>query len=252
MPADAVTPTPADAPVTRSAGARRAVVILPITGLLLAAVSSALCLSVAGPQHGVVFGACASVVILTPGLIAGTDRSLAKSLFVAAAVSIGALVGPTLAFAGGELNTRTFLPACLVVAALTLAAAGLVLLLAAVRVPPAVAAWVTILLLLTWLSWPIWLSPWLAGREWLVDVLSPAHPLLALDAALTRENAGPWIQRPLMYSRLTVLGQHVFPRPPEHAGWAALLHMAIALPGGLLAWRRQCRNSRQASAPRED
>lgn len=220
----------------------------PAAGLALAAFASVICLRLAGPVHGVLFGGCAAVVLLVPSL-AATRRSALHGLAVAIATSVGAMVGPTLAFAAGDLNGPTFLPAVVVVATLSAAAAGLTLLLLAARLGGSAAAWGVTVVLLLWLGWPVWLSRAIAGREDVVGWLSPAHPLLTLDAALVRQGVAPWAEHRLMYTRLTVLGQHVFPRPPTGATAAVLLHLAVAVPGFALAARRRWHPGRVTPSP---
>jgi hypothetical protein len=160
---------------------------LAAAGLVLAASGSLACLATAGPLHGVLFGACGVAALLTPSLAAaaaGGQRGGRIAAWAVAGVATGAVVGPAAALLGGGLNARLFV-ACLGAAApLAFALAGLTAVLAAVRVAPAVAAALVTLLALAWLGWPVWLSPWLAGNEPLVSWLSPAHPLLAIDAAV--------------------------------------------------------------------
>jgi hypothetical protein len=216
-------------------------------GLALASGASLLCLRYAGPLQGVLFGACGTAVLLTPTLVAA-GRSAATAAAVWIAASVGALAGPAMAFAGGDLNNPTFLAGLAVVPALAAAAAGLTLLFLSARVSPAVAGWLVTLLLLAWLGWPVWLSPWLPGREGWVDWLSPAHPLLTIDAALVRAGVAPWSEHRLMYDKLTVLGQHVFPRPPAGVGAAVWVHLVLAVPGFALVALGKVKRGRRRSS----
>ena len=92
------------------------------------------------------------------------------------------------------------------------------------------------MLALAWLSWPVWLSPWIAGRDRLVAWLVAAHPLFALDGAL-RHLGPPWTEHHWMYTRLTVLNQDVFYSLPGGVGRAVVLCAGIAL-ACLLPYRR--------------
>jgi hypothetical protein len=93
---------------------------------------------------------------------------------------------------------------------------------------PTLAAAVVVLVALGWLGWPIWLSPWLAGEDALVAWLAPAHPLLALDAVHGGAEA-PWVQRRLMYNRLSVLNQDVVYAPPHGILASIFAHGAAAV-----------------------
>ncbi len=96
------------------------------------------------------------------------------------------------------------------------------------------AAAVGVVLALLWLSWPVWLSPWLNGArgEMLVGWLVPPHPLMAVNAAV-QDRLGVWSQQTLAY-HLTNLGQHVAYSLPTGVGVAVMAHGAAAVM--LLGW----------------
>lgn len=215
-------PRPTDAGAPRGRWA-------PVAGVALAAAGSTACLQAAGPVHGVLFGACGVAALLTPTLAAANGRVWPGAVLAAVGVTAGTVAGPLLAVLGGELTGHLFVGCVAVAGTLTLALAGLAAALTLARVTPTVAAAGVTLLALAWLGWPVWLSPWLAGNDGLVSWLSPAHPLLALDAAVVRSGGVPWAEHRLMYARLTVLGQHVFPRPPAGVGPAAAWHGAVGV-----------------------
>lgn len=202
--------------------------VSPLGGLVLSSAASVVCLLVAGPLHGVLFGACVAGVLLTPALVSAELR-WHSALLTTVAIAIGCAVGPLVALLQGELNGRLFSTLVAVTAPLVLALGGLTALLVGLRVVPAIAVTLLTVIALAWLGWPVWLSPWLAGNESLVSLLSPAHPLLVIDAAIVREGGTPWMEHRLMYAKLTVLGQHVFPRPPQGVGAAVLFHGAVGL-----------------------
>jgi hypothetical protein len=216
--------------------------MLPVAGVLLASASSILCLQSAGALHGVLFGGCIAVVLLTPGLIAGASRGILLPGATVIAIAGGAMVGVVLAQSRGQLNTRLMLSAAAVIPSLAIGAAGLTLLIARIGIHPSAAAWIVIVLLLAWLSWPIWMSPWIADHQsWLPALTSP-HPLLSLDAALMRDGIKQWIEAPsLMYGPpgLTSLGQDVFYAPPASVWPGVALHVGVGVPGlALAAWKR--------------
>lgn len=200
--------------------------VAPLAALALSGSASVIALVAAGPLQGALFGSCIVTVLLTPLLVSSETR-WPMALLVTVSLAVGCLLGPIAAVLQGELNGRLLSVLAAVAAPLVLALAGVTFLLNRLRLPGGLAAALISLIALAWLSWPIWLSPWLAGNEALVSQLSPAHPLLTIDAAITREGGVPWSEHRLMYSKLTVLGQHVFPRPPIGVGAAALLHGAI-------------------------
>ncbi|MDB5296168.1 MAG: hypothetical protein JWO31_2151, partial [Phycisphaerales bacterium] len=149
-------------------------------------------------------------------------------------------------------DARLLPAAAAVVGPLALALAGLAAALRACRASPAVAGAVVTLLALAWLGWPVWLSPWLvrpplADYDGLAGRLSVAHPLLALDAAVTRLGGNPWVEHRLMYNKLTVLGQHVLARPPAGVTASAAWHAGVGVAGlgiaGLVGRRRERRPS---------
>jgi hypothetical protein len=123
---------------------------------------------------------------------------------------------------------------------------GVAALLKRAGIPSVGASAITVLLAVAWLAWPIWLSPWIAGRETLVAWLVWPHPLFALDGAL-RHLGPPWTERHQMYTRLTVLNQDVFYALPRGIMGAVLVHAGIAL-AALLPCRRVISRSAQKAA----
>jgi hypothetical protein len=188
--------------------------------------------------------------MLTPSLIAGSGRGIVWPISTTFSIAIGAMVGVILALSRGQLNTRLFLNAAAVIPALTIGAAGITLLLVRLRANPSTAAWTVTVLLLAWLSWPVWMSPWISDHQSWLPALTMPHPLLSLDAALMRDGIKQWIEPPgLMYGppALTALGSDVFYAPPPSVWPAVGLHLAAAAPGFVLAgWKRR---DRVASSP---
>jgi hypothetical protein len=168
--------------------------------------------------------AAAGLVLLT--------RALASRAWplVATAVVVGTATGVAVA-AAADGPAGSGAAAGTAVAAGVAAAGAAAALLVAVRASPSVAGWLVTVGLLAWLAWPVWLSPWLAGRDAAVHRLSAAHPLLAVDAALTRQGLPPWTEHRLMYGRLTVLQQHVAASPPPDVVATVLLHLGAAAAG---------------------
>jgi hypothetical protein len=93
------------------------------------------------------------------------------------------------------------------------------------------AAGLTAVLGFAWLSWPIWLCPWLDGphAQTIVNALAIAHPLLALNRVvfdLYRE----WDRYPLMY-QITILNQDVLYEIPATIGYSCAAHVALGTLG---------------------
>lgn len=178
------------------------------------------------------------VALLTPPLVVmHPDR--ARQLVAASAVVDGVAVAWLFAVADPAVTLLDFIRAYLLLAAWGAALWGLADVLRRAGLPSVFASALVVTLALLWLAWPIWLSPWLAGRETLVAWLVAPHPLFALDGAL--RHLGPaWTERRLMYTRLTVLNQDVFYSLPTGVARATLFHAGVAL-ACLLPCRRLLR-----------
>lgn len=200
----------------------------PAAALVLSGTVSMICLLSAGPLHGALFGATLVAALLTPVLAAG-DCDWRSLLLVIAGVVVGANAGPSVAMLQGELNGRLFSTFFAVLATFVLALAGVTALLIRCQVPAAIAGAIVVVSALAWLAWPIWLSHWLPGNDSLVAILSPAHPLLTIDGAISREGGVTWLEHRIMYAKLTVLGQHVFTRRSQGVAAAALWHGTIGV-----------------------
>jgi hypothetical protein len=206
-----------------------------VTPLLLSLVAGVTCYFVLGATTGLFFATVAIVALVTPPLVlAHADRM--RQAIVWSSVVDGAAVALLAAVADPYVTLLDWVRAYLLLAAFALASWGVARLLVRVRVVPALASALTVVLALAWLAWPVWLSPWLAGREALVSWLVPAHPLLALDGAL-RHLGPPWTEHHLMYTKLSVLNQDVAYSLPRGVGAAVVVHAAIGL-ACLLPYRR--------------
>lgn len=210
------------APLTPGDAVRAAV-----TPLLLSLSASIVCYVTLGATTGLFFGAAAVVALLTPPLVLAycddTRRAIAASSVVDGA-------GVVLLFAASDpyVTLLDWVRAYLLLAAFAVALWGVAALLTRLRVAPLFASALTVALALAWLAWPVWLSPWLAGRETLVAWLVAAHPLFGLDGTL-RHLGPPWTERHLMYTRLTVLNQDVFYSLPAGVGRAVVFHALLGI-----------------------
>ena len=229
----------------------RATLRTALAPLLLSFGAGVACYFVLGATAGFFFSAVSIVALLTPPLVvAHTDR--ARQLVTAAAVVDGAAVACLVAVVDPGVSALDWVKAYVLLAAWGAALCGITSLLLRLRVEPTVASALTGVLSLAWLAWPIWLSPWIAGRETLVAWLVAPHPLLALDGAL--RHLGPvWTERHYMYTRLSVLNQDVFYSLPRGVGGAVLFHAALCAMC-LLPYRRlrRGRPTRDDSAAAEN
>jgi hypothetical protein len=213
----------------------------------LAALTTLVCLRAAGATAGLFFGGFAFAALTAPPF-AAAERTLRGRLLVGAAVTAGTALVWLVALRDPFVTIRHWLVATTVLATFVGAAAGAAAALRAARLPASLAAAATVLLLLLWLTWPVWLSPHAAGRERLVAALAVAHPLLALDDSLAPLGP-PWTERTLMYNELTVLNQDVAYARPTTVLWSVLLHGAVGAAGLWAAARSKRPDERAVVTP---
>jgi hypothetical protein len=197
-----------------------------ISPFALAAASTWLCFLAAGASAGTFFGGVAFAVLIAP-LFVAAEESWSDRARVAAAIVAAVAIAWLFPLNDPYVTIRHWAAAVSVLAAVVAAASGVVIALRAARLPPPFAAAVTTVLFALWLTWPIWLSPHLAGRTTLVNALVVAHPLFAIDHALS-DLGPPWTERPLMYNELSVLNQDVAYALPTTILWSILGHALIA------------------------
>ena len=199
--------------------------VLPLSGLLLAILATALCRAAADVSLGLFFGGVAFATLLVPPLTAGEDTTR-RRLLIPFAVTLGVCL-VWLAALGDRLTFSQWLACSVSLLAYAIALGGACSFLLAIRCDAVIAAAMGALVGLLWLTWPVWLShallkPW---GDALVAWLVPAHPLFAINAVLIQFET--WDRHTLAYTRLTVLNQDVFYSLPQGVLWATLLHGAI-------------------------
>jgi hypothetical protein len=222
----------------------RSALFTALTPLLLALFAGTASYLVLGATTGLFFAGIVIAALLIPPLtLAHADR--ARQLVAASAVVDGVAVAWLFAVTDPAVSLLDWVRAYLLLVAWGLALWGVADLLARARLARLVASALTVFLALAWLAWPVWLSPWIAGRDALVGWLVPAHPLLSLDGAL--RHLGPaWTERHLMYTQLTVLNQDVFYALPAGVARATLFHAALGM-ACLLPYRRLIARRRAGS-----
>ena len=133
-----------------------------------------------------------------------------------------------------DVTFAEWLRCTLVLGTFVIALSGCVSLLCLSRFPRPLAAFLITLLALLWLTWPVWLSH--ALTQQVVDWLTPAHPLLAINGVVA--HLGAWDRMPIAYRSLTILNQDIPYHLPRSILPAVLVHLVIGLPGLVLSVRR--------------
>jgi hypothetical protein len=192
----------------------------------LSALACLAALWAAGPTLGVLFAGFAIIAIALPPL-ASHDRKPFAWIGMACASAIGAWLvwAWTASHFGGEGDLAL---AGLTLLSFALACAGLAALITRLGAPTALGGLVTIVVL-AWLSWPIWLAhnlPESNGQQ-IADALVAAHPLLTMNERLL--DRGVWTERSVTY-RATALGQDLAFSPPSVPLIFWLLCLGLALP----------------------
>jgi hypothetical protein len=197
-----------------------------IPPLILSIVTTALCYAAAGDSLGFWLGPIALCALIVPPLVARQPDRL-RVLFEAGAVVDGvAVVWLIVALVSPQATRLQWLMCCLVLLAFAWALWGLTRVLRSAAVVTTIA--------LAWLTWPVWMSPWVtaSAAAW----LAPAHPLLAINHVMA--NLGVWTQQRLMYP-YTALGQDVPYAMPRSIWPCVLVHGIVGLMALLPAlWRR--------------
>jgi hypothetical protein len=202
---------------------------LLLASLLTTLVASLAGILYAGPELGGVFAVICAVALLMPIFAATKEFTVVPILGVYA----GAANASLLFLVRGTLDVSQGLPLLILLGAFTFALAGVTRVLIAARVSPTLAGGVVITLALAWLSWPVWVSPWVTDAH--ANLVAPFHPLMAINGAVPQH--GLWQQSRLMY-QLTSLGQDVSVGPPDSVMPSAVFHGLVAAGGliPLVAW----------------
>jgi hypothetical protein len=186
--------------VTEAAPSARPSRITPILAAAgLALITSIISWTSCGPSLGLVIATLTLATLIVAPLAAASS---ARFVMIGTIVAIGAIW--IVAFTG-TLGLITALKMLLVLASYLFAVTGIVVLLARVSIHPTIGAAIAVMLAITWLSWPIWLSGHLSEGRTLAALVA-AHPIFAING--TSDTFGVWTQQHLMY-RLTALGQDV-------------------------------------------
>lgn len=197
--------------------------------LLVSGVLAWLCHRAAGPTLGVFLGGLAVVPLIGPPLVLASATGV-RRIWALAGMMIG--VGAVWWWTGrkAELTFVEWL-ACVTVAwSYAAAVAGIASAMERLRVNDLIASAIGVVLGCAWLTWPIWMAPWLSGErgERIVSALVAANPVFAIDGALRRPFPTPWAQHRYAY-QWTNIGDDIRYSVPTSIWPTVGLHAAIAL-----------------------
>jgi hypothetical protein len=179
------------------------VIPVPLALGLLAGIA---CFLAAGTSLGFYLGGVTMLTILLPPLVAMQVDRL-RAIVAAGAVFDGVGIAWFFAIFGHNASFVQWIEAYVILAAYAAFLLGVTWFVSRFTRPLAGSAIACVLSML-WLTWPIWLSPSLAGAGgtratgWLTTL----HPPMALNSVF--RNLGVWVQTPFMYVHST-LGQDV-------------------------------------------
>ncbi|HWE03137.1 MAG TPA: hypothetical protein VG326_12075 [Tepidisphaeraceae bacterium] len=186
------------------------------------------CYAVSGVSLGLFFGPILLVTFLVPSLALADEDPIAR-LVACGAVTLGIAA---VWLISANLSLFDLLRCVGVFGAYVFALGGCAVLLSRVKIGSTYAAAIVVVAGFAWLTWPVWLSPWLYGShaETIVHWLSAAHPLMAINGVLF-ERFNFWDRYTLSYQQLTTLNQDVFYTLPKTVIWMILVHGAFAAAG---------------------
>jgi hypothetical protein len=198
-----------------------------------------------GRSLGLFFGGLAFAAIVTAPLILSETNWKSRLIITAAVFAAIALIWLACIF-NNAITLPEWLGAAVVLVVFAFAASGLAALLNRFRIPPTTSAALVILLAIAWLSWPIWLAPWLQGdsAERTVTWLVAANPTFAIQGALTQAFPVPWAQHAIAY-RLTNIGDDIGYTMPASILRCAISHGLLAI----IAWTAAHWPARPARPP---
>ncbi len=164
------------------------------------------------------------LTILLPPLML-TQATLKRRLLVAGCVVDGIAIVWLIAIFSPQVSFLDWLRCYVVLIAYATLLSGVTVGLTRVRLPALGASAVTVILSLIWLTWPVWLSPYLTGpsADAIVARLVAIHPLFAINGVLA--NLGTWSHLPIAYRELTTLGQDVPYSLPTSIWPCAIIHL---------------------------
>jgi len=195
------------------------------TAFAISVVATSWCWWLAGPGLALFLGSVVLAALYVPSLALAAERPASWITCCASSAGICAvwLASP----ARADISAGEWLRCAMVCVAFVFALSGLGAAAINLRMSRPIAATVIAFAAMAWLTWPIWLSPWLTQS--MVDWLVPAHPLLAINGVL--QHLGSWDRAPIAYRRLTILNQDIPYHLPRSVLPALAVHGVIGLLG---------------------
>jgi hypothetical protein len=222
--------------------------LLSIIAFLLAFALSSICFATCGASLALFL---AGFFILTPLLppVVLTQQTLKSRLLMAGCVVDGIGVVWLFAITSPQISFVQWLLCYLALIAYATLLSGMTLALLKLRLAPLAASATTVVCSLIWLTWPVWISPYLQGTRSnpIVDRIISIHPLFAVNGVLA--NLGEWSHWPIAYTQLTRLGQDISYTFPATVWPAALVHL---IPGAALWWVAMWGRARAKARPSAD
>jgi hypothetical protein len=193
-----------------------------LTGLIFSIITTAWGAWAAGRGLPLFFGAILLTVFYVPALTIAEPPLFRWIPPLTAAIGITFCWFTSLHFV--DASIIDLFRCALICLTFTFALAGIAAALSRIYIPPSTAAFLVTIVALLWLTWPVWLSHALTQSR--VNLLTPAHPLLAINGVL--HHLGSWDRATLAYQRLTILNQDIPYTLPRSIFPTVTLHTLIA------------------------
>jgi hypothetical protein len=227
----------------------RRLLSVALAPLLFALIGGGACYATAGNSLGVYLGCLIVLTLLVPPLTL-TETLSANRLIVITGILLPlcgfCLLPSILSDAEQRPRISEWFGVCLVMLAYAAALAGLSGILRLATRSAILSAALTVIIGLTWMSWPIWASSTWKGSESEAAVARgiALHPAMAVNGQLSRA-LGNWTEQSIAY-HLTELGQSVNFLLPRTIWPCVLLHGLLG--AALLAVPHLLANRRSGGA----
>jgi hypothetical protein len=197
---------------------------------LVSVAASSWCWWLAGPGLALFLGGILLSAFYLPAIALAQHGAARWTIPCAATVGVATI--NLLSLWQVDITTAEWLRCTLVVLAFSFALCGVGTGLMRLQISAPLAGTFTTIVALAWLTWPVWLSPWLTQD--LVNCLVPAHPLLGVNGLL--QHLGSWDRAPIAYRQLTILNQDIPYHLPRSIIPAVVVHGAVGLLVFALPW----------------
>jgi hypothetical protein len=178
---------------------------------------------------GLFLGGLGVVTLIGPALVLAEPTAARRGWAFA-----GMVIGVSAVWWWGgrraEVTPAEWLACAAVACAYAAAIVGVGGALERLRMNAVLASAISVVLGCAWLTWPIWMAPWLSGGrgERIVAALVAPHPVFAINTALRRAMPTPWAQHRYAY-QWTNIGDDIRYSMPA-SPWPCIgVHGAIAL-----------------------